>query len=212
MNSPSTSLAFLYPNSHASDVNHAANRSRQQHATLPTSQASPAFTDSTRPSPTTIYADSPQRQYGESSSQPSRGRGLDIGNSYGHNLLGWGNYPNSDPTCAQNKPTSSQIGRYGSSMNSQAFPSPPPHPNLYPNSSQDSHYSQTCSGTVPSIGTPASGGASEVSHFGNMTIESQDIDMSALGNDMMPWLEYLPQTLLNGFDVGDANIANGQPG
>jgi len=29
-----------------------------------------------------------------------------------------------------------------------------------------------------------------------MMIQSQDIDMSALGDDMMPWLEYLPHEML----------------
>lgn len=47
--------------------------------------------------------------------------------------------------------------------------------------------------------------------FGDMVIDSQDIDMSALGADMMPWdLEYLPHELMfysdNGFGVeGDGN-------
>jgi len=33
-------------------------------------------------------------------------------------------------------------------------------------------------------------------------MESQEIDMSTLGDDMMPWLEYLPQDVLNFFDSG----------
>ena len=40
-----------------------------------------------------------------------------------------------------------------------------------------------------------------------MMIESQDIDMSALGGEMMPWLEYLPQDVLSFFDgAGDASM------
>lgn len=35
---------------------------------------------------------------------------------------------------------------------------------------------------------------------GDMMMESQEIDMSTLGGDMMPWLEYLPQDVLNFFD------------
>jgi hypothetical protein len=38
---------------------------------------------------------------------------------------------------------------------------------------------------------------------GDMMLESQEIDMSALGGDMMPWLEYLPQDVLNFFDNGN---------
>ncbi|RDL39629.1 Uncharacterized protein BP5553_03969 [Venustampulla echinocandica] len=39
--------------------------------------------------------------------------------------------------------------------------------------------------------------------MGDVMMESQDIDMSALGGDMMPWLEYLPQDVLNFFDSGN---------
>ncbi|KAI9675701.1 MAG: hypothetical protein M1817_001068 [Caeruleum heppii] len=35
-----------------------------------------------------------------------------------------------------------------------------------------------------------------------MTIQSQDVDVSALSGDMMPWLEYLPQDYLTLFDHG----------
>lgn len=38
---------------------------------------------------------------------------------------------------------------------------------------------------------------------GDMMMESQDIDMSTIGGDMMPWLEYLPQDVLNFFDNGN---------
>jgi hypothetical protein len=37
---------------------------------------------------------------------------------------------------------------------------------------------------------------------GEMTMQSQEIDMSALGGDMVPWLEYLPQNMLDFFDNG----------
>ena len=38
---------------------------------------------------------------------------------------------------------------------------------------------------------------------GEMMMQSQEIDMSALGGDMMPWLEYLPQNMLDFFDAGN---------
>jgi len=37
---------------------------------------------------------------------------------------------------------------------------------------------------------------------GEMMIESQDIDMSAFGTEMMPWLEFLPQDVLGWGDGG----------
>lgn len=40
--------------------------------------------------------------------------------------------------------------------------------------------------------------------MGDMMMESQDIDMSTMGGDMMPWLEYLPQDVLHFFD-GNGN-------
>lgn len=37
---------------------------------------------------------------------------------------------------------------------------------------------------------------------GDMMMESQEIDMSTMAGEMMPWLEYLPQDVLNFFDSG----------
>ena len=209
MNSPSSSLAFLYPNSTSNGVNHPASRPRKQLHPLSTSQASPAFTNSTRPSPpTNTYNDSPQSSFNDSTGQSSYSRGLDTGGSYGPNILPWSNYPNSNdpPGLHQNKTNSAPGGRYTGPMNPQAFSGSSQQPNLYRNSSQESHYPQTRSGAMPAMNFSAGGGAPEVSHFGDMTIESQDIDMSALGNEMMPLFEYLPQDFLNNLDVGDANI------
>jgi hypothetical protein len=42
--------------------------------------------------------------------------------------------------------------------------------------------------------------------FADLMIESQDIDMSAFGGDMVPWLEYLPQDVLSFFDTGDGGL------
>jgi hypothetical protein len=38
--------------------------------------------------------------------------------------------------------------------------------------------------------------------FGDMMIESQDIDMSTFGDEMMPWLEYLPHDMFGYLDGG----------
>jgi hypothetical protein len=43
--------------------------------------------------------------------------------------------------------------------------------------------------------------------FGDMVIDTQDVDMSLLGADMMPWdLEYLPHEMLY---FGDGAFASG---
>jgi hypothetical protein len=46
---------------------------------------------------------------------------------------------------------------------------------------------------------------------GDMMMESQEIDMSTMGGEMMPWLEYLPQDVLNFFD-GGAGVGAGMSG
>lgn len=47
--------------------------------------------------------------------------------------------------------------------------------------------------------------------IGDMMMESQEIDMSSLGDDMIPWLEYLPQDMLQIYDsVNGAGVAGGQ--
>lgn len=46
--------------------------------------------------------------------------------------------------------------------------------------------------------------------FGDMVIDTQDVDMSLLGADMMPWdLEYLPHDMLY---FGETNFGNGALG
>jgi hypothetical protein len=42
---------------------------------------------------------------------------------------------------------------------------------------------------------------------GDMMMESQEIDITTMGDDMMPWLEYLPQDVLNFFDNGNAGAS-----
>ncbi|KAF4635848.1 hypothetical protein G7Y89_g2224 [Cudoniella acicularis] len=39
---------------------------------------------------------------------------------------------------------------------------------------------------------------------GDMMMESQDIDMSTIAGEMIPWLEYLPHDVLNSYDYGNA--------
>lgn len=43
---------------------------------------------------------------------------------------------------------------------------------------------------------------------GDMMIESQDIDSSALGEDMMLWLEHLPHDAQYSLDPQDPNLAD----
>lgn len=57
-----------------------------------------------------------------------------------------------------------------------------------------------------SQGFPNSNGY--MNNVGDMMMESQEIDMSSMGGEMMPWLEYLPQDVLNFFDNGNGSMNN----
>lgn len=52
----------------------------------------------------------------------------------------------------------------------------------------------------------------ELEGINDMMMESQEIDMSTLGDNMIPWLEYLPQDMLQffsgGSDVGISSTAD----
>lgn len=49
--------------------------------------------------------------------------------------------------------------------------------------------------------------------FGDMVIDTQDVDMSVLGADMMPWdLEYLPHDMLYFGEHFGIDGLNGTPG
>lgn len=60
--------------------------------------------------------------------------------------------------------------------------------------------------TYPTNGIDHSSMGGTVPTFADMMIESQDIDMTAFGGDMAPWLEYLPQDVLSFFDGGDGGM------
>lgn len=51
-------------------------------------------------------------------------------------------------------------------------------------------------------------GTQSMSGFGDMMMASQEIDMSALGGDMMPWLEYLPSDMMSFFE--NAGMGGGE--
>ncbi|KAJ5042838.1 uncharacterized protein L3040_004230 [Drepanopeziza brunnea f. sp. 'multigermtubi'] len=47
---------------------------------------------------------------------------------------------------------------------------------------------------------------SQGGNVGDMMLESQEIDVSSLGGEIMPWLEYLPQDMLNFFDNSGSSV------
>ncbi|KAF2469801.1 uncharacterized protein BDR25DRAFT_39726 [Lindgomyces ingoldianus] len=78
--------------------------------------------------------------------------------------------------------------------------------NQPPNANQD--FSPGAFGQYP---TPSDGTNSGVNFIGDMMIESQEIDMSALASEMMPWdLEYMPHDILPFYDNGGGFV--GDPG
>jgi len=83
-----------------------------------------------------------------------------------------------------------------------------------PSSSNNLHFSQN-NPNILSIGNNSYMGLG--SGVGEMMMQSQEINMSTLGGDMMPWLEYLPQNILDFSDnetvaTASANGGNGLNG
>jgi hypothetical protein len=102
----------------------------------------------------------------------------------------------------QHSPFSQSTGTHHSFETSQAINTPTTSQNDYnfefsPQNSQ--MYSQSSNNYIGLGG------------IGDMMMESQEIDMSSLGNDMIPWLEYLPQDMLQLYDSANgAGMGNGQ--
>lgn len=86
-----------------------------------------------------------------------------------------------------------------------------PHSPTGPYPSQVSH-SMGGAASMTTPGQPPHSGGSVL--FGDMMIESQDIDMSALGDNMMTWLEWLPHEMVTFFDqtTGTVTAADGSLG
>ncbi|QSZ35533.1 hypothetical protein DSL72_008403 [Monilinia vaccinii-corymbosi] len=88
-----------------------------------------------------------------------------------------------------------------------------PHPHPHSTSGQQAHLYHTHSNSNGLHGMHNGGYGAHTNGYmgmglganmvGNMMMESQDIDMRGLGEDMMPWLEYLPQDMLRFYDGGE---------
>lgn len=200
MDSPNTSLAVLYPNETRDSTNNPTAKSVLPPLSFPQSNPAP-----TAP------------MYSPNSFEPS--------NNPAHDL------PPPLPSYSSNQPYSQAAissvlhppNPYDPSLVSDAdlllnlhSPYPANSPHLPPNGStlQPSHQQQTSGAQhlfsqVSLDGLPPRGQSQAVMPFGDMMIESQDIDVSALGVDMMPWLEYLPHEMLGFYETGDGGGAQG---
>ncbi|KAJ9638273.1 hypothetical protein H2199_006960 [Coniosporium tulheliwenetii] len=195
MDSPNTSLAVLYPNE---------NRDPNNNPTANCIPAPPSLLSQSNPAPTAPM-------YSRGSFETSNTSAQDL--------------PPPLPTYSSNQPYSQATissvlhppNPYDPSLVSDAdlllnlhSPYPANSPHLPPNGSalQAPHQQQTSAvqnflsqGNLD--GLPPRGQSQAMMPFGDMMIESQDIDVSALGVDMMPWLEYLPHEMLGFYDAGD---------
>ncbi|KAI6709446.1 hypothetical protein JHW43_008024 [Diplocarpon mali] len=70
---------------------------------------------------------------------------------------------------------------------------------------------QDSGGEPARAGSSASRGSTSAGNVGDMVLESQEIDMASMSEDMMMWLEYLPH-VLNFLDSGSATDAAGHDG
>ncbi|CZT40832.1 related to pathway-specific nitrogen regulator [Rhynchosporium secalis] len=76
-----------------------------------------------------------------------------------------------------------------------------------PNNNNGQEHSTVSYDFSQSAGSMVNGfsGSGFMGNVSDMMMESQEIDMSSISGDLMPWLEYLPQDVLNFFDSGTAN-------
>lgn len=74
-------------------------------------------------------------------------------------------------------------------------------------SSQQNHFFNSSQQNINMFNQPLNHSLT-VAGVGDMTMESQEVDMSNLSGDMPPWLDYLPQDMLQFFQAG---IGAGMP-
>lgn len=212
MNSPSTSLAVLYPSENQPGVKPTVNtgagsEQRSQSFTMPNvdsqapSTSFPQTFNHVQPlhgsmPPPAHTATRQQQHFSPSLIDPALVSDADL-------LLNL-----HSPYATGNSPAPG--GTAGSSYFSAALQSQRPGHAFSP-----MHSSNLSLNSPPGATTNTTGaGPPSISmHFGDMMIESQDIDVSALGDDMMPWLEYLPHDMLGFYETGPSTAgATGNPG
>ncbi|KAH0341420.1 hypothetical protein KCU81_g6240, partial [Aureobasidium melanogenum] len=115
------------------------------------------------------------------------------------------------------RPSPNQQRHHRSSLPASAFATIPPSPTTFtsPVQQQQSHQENTNSLHVPSLNpshnlqTFENANAGTEESFGDFLIESQDVDMSLLGLDMLPWFDAPSGDLMPVFDealnIGDMN-------
>ncbi|TKA80532.1 hypothetical protein B0A49_01023 [Cryomyces minteri] len=189
MNSPSTSLAFLYPS-----LNNGPGASSQVYQ------------------PPDLAAATARIAAAKASAEPSQAR---------HDTATFSQYASlSDTRRNTNAPTHSTLASY-SPINADSEATSDADLLLGLNSSFISAAQRSASmpyqSTQPQPAgqnenmiewAPSQTGESSGYSYGDMMIESQDVDMSLFGSDMMPWLEYLPPDTFGYFDAGgNGNLA-----
>jgi hypothetical protein len=200
-NSPSSNLTFMYQNMNgdqtqpppppppaAGNMIYDPIRSSLPESTAsststssyPTPQRYPSYTQPPRRPPQRMAP--PVPKYTSVSADPASTSDAEM-------LLGLQNSPYSHPSG----------GSHHSYDGAQNMASPS-------NTRHDSHSnSYDFSQSSPNIFPGGANGYVGLGGVGDMMMESQEIDMSTMGNDMMPWLEYLPQDVLNFFDNANGN-------
>ncbi|KAF2202840.1 hypothetical protein GQ43DRAFT_297123 [Delitschia confertaspora ATCC 74209] len=211
MNSPSTSLAVLYPNSDTRDTNSPPPTEKSPPSIMsllsnpptngPTANHSARMkygnTHSLR-SPSSIYSQTPSQPYNvTSSAMTTMPPPTNFNPTHDPALVSDADLLlNIHSPFAGNSPNAARLSNPSSTFGTRRLEgSIHPSPQTGPN--QDFSPGEAPFSTYP---TPCDGPTSQVP-FGDMMIESQDIDMSALGDDMVPWLEsYLPHDMFGYFD------------
>ena len=214
MNSPNTSLAWHYPNTSAPTTSGARNSNAQLQHPPTTASGMPGYS---MISPADYDAQNMQfSQHMRTTSSTSQARPTLT------------SFPTNDGSVVSNHDSGDMLmgldtpyqrsNHTGAGATDHA---PDPFAHLHPTASNDTmtstpHHDFTPTGGAPShglaSGAPDIGGFNAWNYpnlwnpnnnlqtFGDMMIESQDVDTSMLGLDMMPWFDsYLPQHDLAGF-------------
>ncbi|KAF2183744.1 hypothetical protein K469DRAFT_582311 [Zopfia rhizophila CBS 207.26] len=220
MNSNSTNVAVLYPSDNSNSCDASATQVSDTKPSIASVLSNPPTGTPPAPSARAIKTEYSQAVPSPSASfaPPPFNQGSSAMTSMPPPSATFHSVPTPDPVLVSDADLLLNLHSpfSASSPNTNRLPSTAPFPpprgsTSVPNPTQPSTQTPSQEFAASGLGpypTPSDG----TSNFGDMMIESQDIDMSALGDDMMPWLEYLPHDMLGFYGDGTGFVRDAEPG
>lgn len=208
MNSPNTSLAVLYPSaSEGRDAGHRKSDPQQMTPSIGSILAQQTSSNMGTPTPSSKYGQTPMSNPGMSPASQSYpheqpAQQVPRPQAYGSQMGGMHPQapPSSYPSVQQSNPNISDADLLLNLHSPFSTNAQRPMGNVHQYNMQRGppHLRQELSSPHSSNYGPMSAGPNGPVTLGEMMIESQDIDVSALGDEM--WLEYLPHDMLGYMD------------